>query len=633
MKKFLCAISVTVSLLFLQTPFVSAQLPAMSTDTTTADTAEVSPPDDEVAMPVGPSIGSVSVTDITDTSARIDVDSDEMVQGYVEYGTTEQYGMSTPLSSEFSVSPSFVLENLTPETLYHYRVIVMDSGGNAAITNDETFTTLATPEEPAPPPPTDSQTATTTTTTDTADSTDSATTTTTTTNTADNTGSATTTSPTASTTPQTSTTPAPAFDISDTETRFVSTSTARIVWQTNKSANARVEYGTVSTYGAFTPVGPFSSSHSVHLSGLMPNTKYYYRALSQTVEGEMAESAGQAFTTLAFSTPPTPPVISALSVTAGTSAVTISWTTSKPATSDIHYGPTTSYGLFLGKNTEFKTNHVRTIENLKAGTLYRFRIIVVDSAQNTTLGRDRTFTTTALTVPVIEPVSESEPKADLSEDDSRILAEIDEQQSSAVSAPNVGVGGLPVAPLRPLLVKVTPLDSAVSFEWRKDRGTKNGIIKTLIVRKEGTEGVRSRIDGRIIYNGAATTFTDTNVQNGKEYHYALYSYGTRGRFTFPATFKVVPRAEKQEVYLSAKEVREEKVVPPAFAGNLFQGKQGDSVRKLQAFLAENGYYPEMLVTGYFGPLTRAAVVRFQKLNGITPAAGFVGPITREAISR
>jgi peptidoglycan hydrolase-like protein with peptidoglycan-binding domain len=48
---------------------------------------------------------------------------------------------------------------------------------------------------------------------------------------------------------------------------------------------------------------------------------------------------------------------------------------------------------------------------------------------------------------------------------------------------------------------------------------------------------------------------------------------------------------------------------------------------LQTVLAEHdSIYPEKLVTGYFGPLTRSAVSRFQADNGLA-AVGRVGPLT------
>lgn len=66
--------------------------------------------------------------------------------------------------------------------------------------------------------------------------------------------------------------------------------------------------------------------------------------------------------------------------------------------------------------------------------------------------------------------------------------------------------------------------------------------------------------------------------------------------------------------------------------NLSLGSSGPEVVDLQNFLATDAsVYPEGLATGYFGSLTRAAVVRFQALNGISQT-GTVGPITRAAIN-
>ena len=57
------------------------------------------------------------------------------------------------------------------------------------------------------------------------------------------------------------------------------------------------------------------------------------------------------------------------------------------------------------------------------------------------------------------------------------------------------------------------------------------------------------------------------------------------------------------------------------------------VSKLQQFLAkDSAIYPEGLVTGYFGPLTEAAVKRWQAKNSIQ-AIGAAGPITREAVKQ
>ncbi|MEI6296897.1 MAG: peptidoglycan-binding protein [bacterium] len=58
---------------------------------------------------------------------------------------------------------------------------------------------------------------------------------------------------------------------------------------------------------------------------------------------------------------------------------------------------------------------------------------------------------------------------------------------------------------------------------------------------------------------------------------------------------------------------------------------GNDVSELQTFLAlDKNVYPEGLVTGYFGSLTKTAVSRFQTKNGIS-SIGRVGPVTLAAI--
>jgi hypothetical protein len=62
------------------------------------------------------------------------------------------------------------------------------------------------------------------------------------------------------------------------------------------------------------------------------------------------------------------------------------------------------------------------------------------------------------------------------------------------------------------------------------------------------------------------------------------------------------------------------------------GMSGADVSLLQTFLAQDStIYPQGLVTGYFGPLTQAAVSKFQARNGIA-TVGRVGPVTLVAIN-
>lgn len=78
----------------------------------------------------------------------------------------------------------------------------------------------------------------------------------------------------------------------------------------------------------------------------------------------------------------------------------------------------------------------------------------------------------------------------------------------------------------------------------------------------------------------------------------------------------------------------------SFNANLTVGSKGADVTNLQKVLnmsadtqvASSGAGSPGSETSTFGQLTKAAVVKFQTKNGITPAAGFVGPVTRAKLN-
>jgi peptidoglycan hydrolase-like protein with peptidoglycan-binding domain len=77
-----------------------------------------------------------------------------------------------------------------------------------------------------------------------------------------------------------------------------------------------------------------------------------------------------------------------------------------------------------------------------------------------------------------------------------------------------------------------------------------------------------------------------------------------------------------------------------FTDNLTVGSRGEQVTELQELLIKEGVYPEAMVTGYFGPLTKAAVIRFQEKYSsevltpvdLTQGTGFVGSSTRKKLN-
>ena len=75
--------------------------------------------------------------------------------------------------------------------------------------------------------------------------------------------------------------------------------------------------------------------------------------------------------------------------------------------------------------------------------------------------------------------------------------------------------------------------------------------------------------------------------------------------------------------------------------NLQYGDRGDDVELLQTWLAKDSeIYPEAIVSGWFGPLTKAAVIRFQEEYtedvlapwNLTSGTGYVGSTTRDKLN-
>ena len=89
------------------------------------------------------------------------------------------------------------------------------------------------------------------------------------------------------------------------------------------------------------------------------------------------------------------------------------------------------------------------------------------------------------------------------------------------------------------------------------------------------------------------------------------------------SFAVAPAAHAQTTTTTTTSM-----AAPMFTTDLTVGSTGASVSALQTWLISKGYSIPAGATGYFGTQTKAAVAAFQTANGISPAAGYFGPITR-----
>jgi hypothetical protein len=97
--------------------------------------------------------------------------------------------------------------------------------------------------------------------------------------------------------------------------------------------------------------------------------------------------------------PPPPQIITNLLATPGETNVTITWTTSSNATTQVQFGPTPALGSSNALNGTLTTSHSVTLIDLRPATLYYFRVL--SQSGSNTFFVDGTFTTTSLYVPLV----------------------------------------------------------------------------------------------------------------------------------------------------------------------------------------------------------------------------------------
>lgn len=138
---------------------------------------------------------------------------------------------------------------------------------------------------------------------------------------------------------------------------------------------------------------------------------------------------------LASSNRPSPSSIVILSSSATTTSLTsvsVAWQTNVPATSQVEYGTTTTYGSRTALDSSMVTNHSQQLTNLTTGTLYHYRLHSIDAHNVQAVNYDLTFTISRDTTP--PSVSITSPTANATVSGTITV--------SAVATDNVGVAGV-----------------------------------------------------------------------------------------------------------------------------------------------------------------------------------------------
>jgi phosphodiesterase/alkaline phosphatase D-like protein len=287
-----------------------------------------------------PAIGGVAAQNLTANSAVIVWSTNEPATSKVYYGTISPLNLATASMTSQSAlvtSHSVPLTGLNASTTYHYVVESKDGPGNTATSSPQSFTTASQVDATAP-----------------------------------------------SVTSQ-SVTPA--------------TSSATVSWTTNELADSQIFYGTSVAYGSSTALdATLATVHSQTISGLTPNTRYFYQVRSKDASQNLGTQAGE-FTTL----PPADtaaPLISGVAATlVGSSTATIIWTTDEAATSKVYYGTLLPLDLATAAFTTTSglgMNHSVPLSGLNASSTYYYAVESKDAANNTAVSAtsSQQFTTT-----------------------------------------------------------------------------------------------------------------------------------------------------------------------------------------------------------------------------------------------
>jgi len=183
----------------------------------------------------------------------------------------------------------------------------------------------------------------------------------------------------------------------------------------------------------------------------------------------------------------------------------------------------------------------------------------------------------------------------------------------------------------PNLVTAKGLDSQIVFNWANPKI--NNFAGTTIVRKEG-DYPGSPQDGQIIYHGISQTFTDSSVNNGQTYYYALFSYNTLGFYSNPIHVSTIPNALFNEIKEERNVVAEHALPTYTFSEELKIGDSGIEVVHLQSILntiaKDISIKPVGSTDGYFGSSTKKSLQSLQNHYGLN-ASGVTDESTRKLL--
>jgi len=156
----------------------------------------------------------------------------------------------------------------------------------------------------------------------------------------------------------------------------ITTKKAQITWSTSRASDSKIAFGTKS--GLYFEEEPSNSdqvtSHSINLSGLNPNTTYFYVAKWTDEDGNTGISEEKSFKTQAA-----PVIKNVLAKNIGLSSAIIQFTSKGSSKVKIYYGESSNFGGVKEVPTSpIETTYTVELTGLKDGTKYFYKLNAFD---------------------------------------------------------------------------------------------------------------------------------------------------------------------------------------------------------------------------------------------------------------
>ncbi len=182
--------------------------------------------------------------------------------------------------------------------------------------------------------------------------------------------------------------------------------TITITWETDEASDSRVMYGTEpGNYVAEGYDAAMVASHSIVLTGLSPETTYYFIVDSTDASGNSVEGVESNFETEPIPDT-TPPVISNVANSVPTAdTITITWETDEASDSRVMYGTEPGNYVAEGYDAAMVASHSIVLTGLSPETTYYFIVDSTDASGNSVEGVESDFKTAASPAPQTVTVS------------------------------------------------------------------------------------------------------------------------------------------------------------------------------------------------------------------------------------